>query len=175
LQPVVVQALLPHGTGVGTGQIVLAPEQNEAGVNIDPLQLAAEHIAVEFWQLPAPSQMLVLPQPLVAAPHRASLVPLASPAQVPRPFTLQAWQAPQLTLPQQTPSTQLPVLHSFPAEQLAPLAFRLQLFGVPVPWQVYGIWQSASAVQEVLQVRVPQTYGKQFIVGGGAQFPAPSQ
>ncbi len=72
-------------------------------------------------------------------------------------MTLQAWQAPQLALPQQTPSTQLPVMHSFPAEQLEPLAFRLQLLGDPVPWQVNGTWQSPSAVHDVLQVSEPHT------------------
>jgi len=157
LHPAVVQALLPHGTGAGNGQIVLGPEQKAAGVYIDPLQLAGAHMAVEFWQAPAPSQTLVLPQPLVAAPHRVSTVPPVSAAQVPWPLTLQARQAPQLALPQQTPSTQLPVLHSFPAEQLAPLAFRLQLLGVPVPWQVYGTWQFASDVQDVMQVSGPHT------------------
>ncbi len=83
MHPVVVQALLPQGTGVDTGQTVLAPEQNAAGVYIDPLQLAGAHMAVEFWQAPAPSQTLVLPQPLAAAPQRASVVPLARGAQVP--------------------------------------------------------------------------------------------
>jgi hypothetical protein len=33
---------------------------------------------------------------------------------------LQAWHAPQAALPQQTPSTQLPVLHWLPAAQAAP-------------------------------------------------------
>jgi hypothetical protein len=83
LQPAVVHAKLPQGTGVATGQIVLAPEQNEGGEYIDPLQLAGAHIAVEFWQLPAPSQTFVLPHAVEVAPQRVSVVPFGSPAQVP--------------------------------------------------------------------------------------------
>ena len=148
---------MPQFIGVWTGQIVLVPEQDEAGVNIDPLQLAAMHIAVEVWQLPAPSQTFVLPHPLPTAPQPVSVVPLGSGAQVPAlPATLQDWQAGQLVLPQQAPLMQLPVMHSLPAEQLLPLVFRLQLIEVPVPWQVNGTWQSVLVVQEVLQALVPQ-------------------
>ena len=97
-------------------------------------------------------------------------------AQVPLPFRLHAWQAGQLELPQQTPSTQLPVLHWLPAVQATPLAFSVQLLVVPLPWQVLGARQSASEVQgELLQAFVPQTYGEQLLVAGGAQLPAPSQ
>lgn len=107
------------------------PGQNEAGVYVEPLQLAAAHIAVESWQLPAPSQTLVLPQPPVLAPQRVSVLPLATPAHVPWPFTLQAWQAGQLALPQQVPSTQLPMRHSLPVEQATPFALSAQLLVAP--------------------------------------------
>jgi hypothetical protein len=53
------------------------------------------------------------------------------------PVTLHDWQALQLEVAQQTPSTQLPVAHSFPATQVAPFAFFVtQLPGAPeVPVQ----------------------------------------
>jgi hypothetical protein len=87
---------------------------------------------------------------------------------------LQAWQAGQLALPQQVPSTQLPLMHWVPVVQATPFAFRLQLL-VVVPWQVNGARQSVSAVQDVLQAPVPQTNGVQLLVVAVAQAPAPSQ
>jgi hypothetical protein len=91
--------------------VLLAGEQKAAGVNDDPLQLAGAHWAVELAQAPAPSQLLVLPQPVPPAPQRVSVVPAPSGAQVPSPLTLQAWHAGQLALPQQTLSVQLPLMH----------------------------------------------------------------
>ncbi len=115
-------------------------------------------MAVEFWHLPAPSQTLVTPHPLVTPPQRVSVLFAVIGAQVPLPLMLHAWQAPQLELPQQTPSTQLPVLHWLPAVQATPLAFSVQLLVLPLPWQVLGDRQSVSAVQgELLHAFVPQT------------------
>jgi hypothetical protein len=37
------------------------------------------------------------------------------------PATLQAWQSGKLALPQQTPSTQLPLLHSWLERQATPV------------------------------------------------------
>ena len=151
-----------------------APEQNEAGVYDAPLQLAAAHMSVESRQLPAPSQTLVLPQAPPPAPHRASALPAARPAQLPSPFTSQAWQAGQLALPQQAPSTQLPLMHWLPPVHAAPFAFNAQLL-VAVPWQVNGGTQSPSVVHEVLQLAVPQTYCMQLTGRAGVQLPAPLQ
>src|SRR6185312_2898270 len=131
-------------------------------------------IPVEFWQLPAPSQTLVLPQ-VPLAPQRVSVLPDATPAQVPGlAATLQAWQAGQLDVPQQVPSTQLPLTHSLPIAHATPLAFRVQLLVVP-PWQVNGATQSLSFAQDVLQALVPQTYCMQLTGVAAAQAPAPSQ
>ena len=114
--------------------MVVAPEQNDAGVNDDPLQAAAAHIAVEFLHAPAPSQVLVLPHAaVVLAAQRVSLAPDAIAAQLPAPFRLQAWQAGQLVLPQQTLSTQLPLMHWLPAPQARPLALSAQLREAPAP------------------------------------------
>jgi hypothetical protein len=110
LQPPVVHAKLPQAVGVAAGQVLPVPEQNAAGVKVDPLHFAAAHMAVEVWQAPAPSQTLVRPHGVVPA-QRVSVLPDAIPEQVPSPFRLHALQAPQLGLPQQTVSTQLPVLH----------------------------------------------------------------
>jgi hypothetical protein len=65
-----------------------------------------------------------LPQvPLAAQRLCGSVAPLEMLAQVPAlPDTLQAWQVGQLALPQQTPSTQLPLPHSWLEKQATPLA-----------------------------------------------------
>jgi hypothetical protein len=139
------------------GQVVADPEQKDAGVNVEPEQVAAAHIAAELAQAPAPSQTLVLPQTVEPPPQPASVVPLDLGAQLPAPFRLHAWHAGQLELPQQTPSTQLPLMHWVPPVQAIPFAFRLQLFALPEPWQVKGAKQSASVVHDDLQAFVPQT------------------
>ena len=127
---------------------------------MDPLQVGAAHWAVEFAQAPAapaPSQLLVLPHPLPVAPQRVSVAPGAMPQQVPGwPPMLQAWQAGQLGLPQQVPSTQLPLMHWLPAVQVSPLAFSAQFAVVPLPWQVFGETHSLSPPQLLLQAPVPQ-------------------
>ena len=73
------------------------------------------------------------------------------------PFTLHALQAAQLTLPQQTASTQLPLMHSPPAPQARPLGLSAQLLVLPAPWHVNGARQSASAAHIDLQAFVPHT------------------
>ena len=94
----------------------------------------------------------------MVAPQRVSVTPGAIPEQVPRlPLMLQALQAAQLALPQQTPSTQLPLMHWLAALQVSPLAFSAQFLVVPLPWQVFGETQSVSAAQLLLQAPVPQT------------------
>jgi hypothetical protein len=158
------------------GQVVVAPEQNDAGVNNEPLQAAAAHIAVEFLHAPAPSQLFVFPHAaVVLAPQRVSVAPDAIAPQLPMPFTLQAWQAGQLALPQQTPSTQLPLMHWLAAVQATPFAFRLQLLAVPEPWQVNGATQSLSAAQVDLHAPLPHTYGEQLLDVDAAQEPVPLQ
>ena len=131
------------------------------------------HWAVEVLQLPAPSQTFVPPQgePTV---QRLSVLLASMGEQVPIPFRLQALHAPQLELPQQTPSTQLPELHWLAPVQAVPFGLRPQLLGV-VPWHVFGATQSASVVQVVLQAFPPQTYGLQGIPIATAQLPLPLQ
>jgi hypothetical protein len=159
LQPVVTShAYAPHDTGVPAGQAVaVVPGQLCDGVCPASLQVAAWQTAVELRQAPAPSHTLVLPHGEVA-PQRVSVAPAASGAQLPAPFRLQAAQAAQLALPQQTASTQLPLMHSPPPAQAAPFGLSAQLFVVVfVPWQVNGARQSASVVHADLQLFVPQT------------------
>ena len=86
-------------------------------------------------QAPPPLHVPVLPQvPLFAQPPRGSPAPAATLVQVPRfPATLQAWQVAQVALPQQTPSTQLPLVHWFALAQAAPAPRRgWQVPPVPV-------------------------------------------
>jgi hypothetical protein len=105
------------------------PEQNAAGVKAEVvvLQAAAPHdTVVAAWvQAPALLQVPVLPQvPLAAQRACGSVAPPPTLAQVPAVAArLQAWQVGQLAVPQQTPSTQLPLLHSWAAAQVAPDPF----------------------------------------------------
>ena len=85
-------------------------------MKVVPLHVAAAQLTVVAASVhaPLPSQAPVLPQ-VPLAPQRlcGSVTVLATLAQAPAlPVTLQAWQSGQLALPQQTPSTQFPLLHS---------------------------------------------------------------
>jgi hypothetical protein len=102
-----------------------APEQNAGAVKVLPLQeAAAQPTEVEACvQAPRPLQVPVFPQvPLAEQRACGSLMLAATLAQAPAlPATLQAWQVGQLAVPQQTPSTQKPLLHSWLAMQPRPL------------------------------------------------------
>jgi hypothetical protein len=102
---------VPQLTEAWMGQVVADPEQNDPGVNVEPEQVADAHMAAELAQAPAPSHVLVLPQTVPPPPQVVSVDPADCGAQLPAPFRLHAWQAGQLGLPQQTPSTQLPLMH----------------------------------------------------------------
>jgi hypothetical protein len=136
----VLQAAVPHTNGVQLVTVALAqlpvPVQKAAAVATPLVHDGATHITeVDAWvQAPLPLQVPVLPQvPLAEQRACGSVTPAPTLAQVPSPFRLQAWQVPQAAVEQQTPSTQLPVLHSCPAPQTAPLALRgTQLPAVPV-------------------------------------------
>lgn len=73
-------------------------------------------------QAPEPLQAPVW-QAASVAPQVASAVPAALFVQVPGVARLQAMQVPHLLLEQQTPSTQLPLVHSVPALQAVPSGF----------------------------------------------------
>jgi len=117
-------------------------------------------VAAPWAQPLAPLQAPVLPHG-AAAGHWpvGAVVPAASGVQVPGAVPLQVWQMPQVALPQQTPLTQLPMVHSFAAPQAAPFAFlATQLPAVvafPVQYRLV-LEQWASALQFVRQAPVPQ-------------------
>lgn len=74
----------------------------------------------------------MLPQvPFGLQPPCGSRLPSVTAAQVPRPFTLHAWQLPQLVALQQTPSVHMLLPHSWFAPQLA--------FGPLRPAQIPGL------------------------------------
>ena len=131
------------------------PEQNDAGWNVVPLHaMDRPHDTVDAacWQPPAPLQTPVLPHGGDAG-HcpGGGTAPAAMNAHIPGlPAVLHAWQVGQLALPQQTPSTQLPLMHWLPAAHVRPFGFNAQLRLGAVPWQVNGARQSPSAVQLVL-------------------------
>jgi hypothetical protein len=113
-----------------------------------------------FWQPPAPSHLPFVPQfeaPWSVQKLEGAAVPAATGAHAPVPETLHAWQAGQLGLPQQTPSTQLPLMHWVPEAHASPLALSAQLRVAPPPWHVKGATQSASVAQVVLHAFAPQT------------------
>ena len=110
---------------VGEGQLPL-PEQNAGEVKVAPEQPGPLHITVVLAcvQVPEPVQVPVLPQAVLTGQRPCgSARPPPMLVQVPGlPETLQAWQVGQLALPQQTPSTQLPLPHSCPAPHATPAA-----------------------------------------------------
>jgi hypothetical protein len=125
------------------GLLHVPPWQVPAIVSVVPLagQVAFEQAVplAYCWQPPAPSQRPLAPQ--LAAPSSAQKaagagVPAARGAQAPLPVMLQAWQAGQSAEPQQTPSTQLPLMHWPPAVQARPFFFSAQLLAPVAPWQV---------------------------------------
>jgi hypothetical protein len=122
---------------------VPAPLQETAGVKtVLAVPVATQEAAPQLRplaacvQAPAPLQVPVLPQaPPVVQRACGSATPLATLLQVPSlPATLQARQVAQLAVPQHTPSTQLPLLHSCAAAQVAPLALTARQLP-PVPEQ----------------------------------------
>jgi hypothetical protein len=74
-------------------------------------------------------------------------------------------------LTQQTPSVQKPLWHWMPWVHAAPFIFKPQLLLA----QVFGVTQSASLVQVVLQASVAQMKVSQVWVAGVMQAPSPSQ
>jgi hypothetical protein len=99
------------------------------------------------------------------------------------PFAGTGWQVPalpatahdrqlgQLADPQQTPSTQLPLVHSAPATQASPLGFDVQ----EPDRQNSPDVQSASAAHTVRQAAGPHLYGAQELVAVWSHAPLPSQ
>ena len=85
-----VHLYVPQLIDAWIGQVVVAPEQNDAGENAVPLHDAGAHIAVELRQSPAPSQTFVLPQAVVPPAQVVSVVPAAFGAQLPAPLRLHA-------------------------------------------------------------------------------------
>ena len=127
---VLVQVVVPQMYGeqldVAGGEQAPAPLQKAAGVNVVPLHDGPAHwtLAGCSWHAPPPLQKPVWPQvPPVPAAQRAcgSATLTGTLLQRPaRPETLQAWQVGQLEAPQQTPSVQKPLVHSWFAVQATP-------------------------------------------------------
>ena len=63
-------------------------------------------------------------------------VPAARAVHVPGVVPLQVWHVPHAALPQQTPFTQLPLMHWLPAVHTVPFGFSAQLRFGGAPWQV---------------------------------------
>ncbi len=157
------------------------PGQTLAGVNVEPLQLAALHCSVEFLHAPAPSQVLVLPQVVAEAvpPQLESVLFLAIGEQVPIPLRLHALQGAQLAVPQQTPSTQV---NPMPLKQSS-VELQLSPFPANVPQWPVCTSQTVPVLHWLSIVQVPQhvpplhVYCPHvFVAGTGAvHVPAPSQ
>jgi hypothetical protein len=160
---------------------VPVPVQVDAGWYVVPVHDTArpqEVLDDPCWQPLAPSHLPVFPQGRAAAHWPAgAAVPAASAVHVPGIVPLQVWQVPQTAVPQQTPFTQLPLMHWLPAAHALPGGFSAQfLAAAVVPWHVNGARQSPSPVHgDVLQAPVPQTYGVQVDDVAAAQAPVPLQ
>jgi hypothetical protein len=131
-----------------------APSQVPAALAVAFVQLGAPQLvpALVLRQAPAPLQVPSKPQGGAAAqPWCGSAAPSGTGPQVPAlPVRLQTWQLPQLGAEQQTPSTQLPLSHSPPTEQIWPRRLRPHEPFV----QNCPPAQSASAVQTETQLWV---------------------
>jgi hypothetical protein len=100
-------------------------------------------------------------------------VPLATLVHAPGEVeSAQDWQTPAQLVWQQTCCEQNPDPHSAAVTQAWPIPLRPQ---EPLLLQTAGDWQSAFEVQEFLQMLTPHWYGKQGVLFGVTQFPAPSQ
>jgi hypothetical protein len=155
------------------------PEQNDADCSVVPVHDTArpqETVVAPCVQPLAPLHVPVLPHGAAAAhcPVGAA-VPAASAVQVPGVVPLHVWQVPQAVLPQQTPLTQLPLMHWFPAVHARPAALRAQLRLGAVPWQVNGATQCESIAQLLRQASPVQVYGEQPDAVGARQPPVPLQ
>ncbi len=141
------------------------------------MQLAAPQLvpALVLRQAPAPLQVPSNPQGGAAVQRWCgSALPRGTGPHVPAfPVRLQTWQLSQLAVEQQTPSTQLPLAHSVPTEQICPSRLRPH---DPLVQNWPGA-QSASAVQTETQLWVValQAKGAQDCMVADLQLPAPSQ
>jgi len=172
------QALAPQPKGAQAAVVCLqvpAPSQLPALMAVPAAHEGAPQLVptAAARQAPAPLQVPSNPQGGAAAqPPCGSLVPAATAVQVPaEPATLQAAHVPQLAVPQQTPSTQLPPWHSFPIAQAWPSRLRPH----EPPLQTFPGAQSASLLQTATQAVPLQAKGAQLCVPAGWQTPAPSQ
>ena len=115
--------------------------------------------------------------PQVAAPCAThwlagSVAPAGTGVQVPAlPVSAHDMQVDPQALPQQTPCAQIPVLHSVPPAQVAPVAFSPQ----EPPVQTAGAAQSAFELHVALQAAAPQVKGAHDVAAGLTHVPAPSQ
>ena len=83
-----------------------------------------ETLAAACVQAPEPLQVPVFPHGGLAVHWPAgAVVPAPSAVQVPGAVPLQVWHVPQLALPQQTPSVQRLLVHSFAAPHAVPFPF----------------------------------------------------
>jgi hypothetical protein len=123
-------------------------------VAVDPVQVGAPQLvpALAFRHAPAPLQVPSNPQGgLAGQSWWGSAAPAATGWHEPAaPLTLQAWQVPQAEVEQQTPSTQKPLEHCPPAEQLCPS----RLTPHDPALQVAGATQSVSPLQAPRQLLV---------------------
>ena len=108
---------------VGCAQLP-TPSQAPTGLAVDPVQLAVPQLvpSATLRQAPLPSQVPSNPQGglvAVQAPW-GSVLPLGTGWQEPVPPRLQTAHMPQLAVEQQTPSTQLPLPHSWFDRQATP-------------------------------------------------------
>lgn len=155
------------------------PSQDPIGTSVELEQLAVPQLVPTGMdaQRPLPSHVPLLPHgwlELAPQPPCGSALPATTGWQEPAlPSRLQTWQLPQLPLEQQTPSTQLPLSHSVPAEQAWPRRLRPQ---APALQNLPGA-QSPLLAQTATQAlpAVLQANGVHDCEVAALQVPLPSQ
>jgi hypothetical protein len=168
---------------VAAGQVPL-PSQFAEAVRVDPVQLAFRQPFEDSHGLQAPAPLQV-PE-LEQSPRLASLAlhkflgstpPVGTRLQVPtRPETLQLLHSPPVVaslqaLSQHTPSVQKPLAQRLPAAQAAPFGNNPH----DPCTQVFGLMQSLSARQGILQSIPSQMKVPQERFAGVSQLPSPLQ
>jgi len=177
--PPVLQVYFPHEPVVGAAHAP-APSHRRAGVNVEPLQVAAAHTVLLTYlrQAPAPLQVPSLPQVDAAAIGHCDATRGAAPAAIGEhvptlPASEHDTHVPVQAMLQQMLFTQNPDWQSpfVPDGHDPPIGILPQLIAT----QVLPDVQSDVAVHIVLHAPVPQVYGAHELVVAGRHIPMPSQ
>jgi hypothetical protein len=153
---------------------VPVPLHAEGGRRVDAVGHAAgRHCVPDGWKAQAPpAHWPVVPQDVAAVEVQRLSAPELMLLQTPtEPARLQALQAAVQAALQQTPWAQKLLLHSFPAEHVAPFGFRPQLLIMPFMPQMLGEMHWALVVHASKHRLALHRYGKHGRFAGLMHWP----